>query len=66
MKPRRSIGMNVFGLPVLQLGDIVEIEYKVDSVNQVSLDGARFVVYQIDYSYNTDGPTMQVYVSEVA
>lgn len=66
MKPRRSIGLNVFGMPVLQLGDIVEIDYKVDNVNQVSLDGARFVVYQIDYSYNESGPNMQVFLSEVA
>ena len=66
MKPRRSIGLNVFGMPVLQLGDIIEIDYKVDNVNQVSLDGARFVVYQIEYSYSEGGPTMQVYVSEVA
>lgn len=66
MKPRRSIGLRVFAMPILQLGDIVEIDYKdADGVNQASLDGAKFVVYQIEYSKTSDGPEMTVFLSEV-
>lgn len=66
MKPRRSVGINVFAMPTLQLGDIIEIVYKDNNgVNQVADDSSRFVVYQIDYSKSTDGPEMQVFLSEV-
>jgi hypothetical protein len=65
MKPRRSIGLSVFGMPILQLGDIVKISYKSDDSNQVALENSRFVVYQIEYSNSIDGPDMQVYLSEV-
>jgi hypothetical protein len=67
MKPRKSIGLQVFGMPILQLGDIVEIDYKDnEGINQASLDGARFVVYQIEYAKTSDGPEMTVFLSEVA
>jgi hypothetical protein len=66
MKPRRSVGINVFAMPILQLGDIVEVSYKDnDNVNQISKDGTRFVVYQIDYSKTSSGPEMQIFLSEV-
>ena len=66
MTPRRSIGMKVFGLPVLQLGDIVTVDYtNNDGVNEVSDPDARFIVYSIDYSRNEEGPDMTVYLSEV-
>ena len=66
MKPRKSIGINVFGMPTLQLGDIVEVDYKNnDGVNEVGETGARYVIYSIDYSRKPDGPDMTVYLSEV-
>ena len=65
MKPRKSLGLDIFSIPTLQLGDIVEVEYNVDNVQQVSFDNARFVVYQIDYSRDSEGPSMNVYLSEV-
>lgn len=65
MKPRKSVGLEVFSMPTLQLGDIVEVDYTADDVNQISLENSRFVVYQIDYSRDVSGPTMQVYLSEV-
>lgn len=66
MKPRKSVGMKVFGMSTIQLGDIVEIVYK-DKMNtdQISLDGSRFIVYNIEYSGTQQGPEMTVYVSEV-
>jgi hypothetical protein len=66
MKPRRSIGLKVFAMPILQLGDIVEIDYKdSEGINQASMDGSKFVVYQIEYSKTIDGPEMTVFLSEV-
>jgi hypothetical protein len=66
MKPRRSVGLNVFAMPILQLGDIVEIVYKDESgISQVADDNSRFVVYQIEYSRSPEGPDMNVFLSEV-
>lgn len=66
MKPRKSIGVNVFSMPTLQLGDIVNIEMKDEQgIDQVAPSTSRFVVYQIDYSKSNQGPEMSVYLSEV-
>lgn len=65
MKPRKSIGVKVFGMPTIQLGDIVTLDYVSDSISQVSAAGSRFVVYSIDYSRKDTGPEMTVYLSEV-
>ena len=64
MKPRTSIGLDVFAIPILQLGDIVQVDYSANDVNQVS-PSSRFVVYQIDYSRQNAGVSMSVYLSEV-
>jgi hypothetical protein len=66
MKPRRSIGIKVFGMPTLQLGDIVSVDYtNVEGVNEVADPDSRFVVYSIEYNRNDVGPDMTVYLSEV-
>jgi hypothetical protein len=66
MKPRRSVGINLFGMPILQLGDIVKINYKDnDGVDLAASPESRFVVYQIDYSGTPEGPEMSVFLSEV-
>jgi hypothetical protein len=64
MKPRTSLGMDIFAMPILQLGDIVQVDYVSDEVAQVS-PSSRFVVYQIDYSRQGTGVSMSVYLSEV-
>ena len=64
MKPRASIGIDVFATPILQLGDIVQVDYSANDVNQVS-PSSRFVIYQIDYSRQNAGVSMSVYLSEV-
>lgn len=65
-KKRRSVGVSVFGLPILQLGDIVKIDYKdSNGVSEVADENSRFVVYSIEYSRDSNGPSMQVYLSEV-
>jgi len=66
MKPRKSIGVKLFSTPIVQLGDIVNIEYKdSDDKNIVASDNSRFVVYNIDYQKDSSGPSMTLYMSEV-
>ncbi len=66
-KPRKSVGVRVFNLPILQLGDIVNINYKnSDGVDEVTPLSTRFLVYNIDYGKTADGSDMTVYLSEVS
>ena len=66
MKPRKSIGIQAFGTPTLQLGDIVKIDYKdSEGNNEVCDNDSRFVVYNIEYSRQSDGPETKIYLSEV-
>jgi hypothetical protein len=66
MKERKSVGIKVFAMPIIQLGDIVSIDYTSnDSIEQISLSDNRFVVYNIEYSRDDSGPSMSVYLSEV-
>lgn len=65
MKPRKSVGVKLFAMPTIQLGDIVSLDYVSDNVEQFSADGKRFVVYSIEYKRSSDGPEMTVYLSEV-
>jgi hypothetical protein len=66
MVPKKSVGMNIFSIPTLQLGDIVTIDYKDSSgLELVSKDSSRFVVYNIEYQRSENGPTMTIYLSEV-
>jgi hypothetical protein len=66
MNPKKSIGINLFSIPTLQLGDIVTVDYKDSSgLDLISSDTTRFVVYNIEYSRGRNGPNMTVYLSEV-
>jgi hypothetical protein len=66
MIPKKSIGVNIFSIPTLQLGDIVTIDYKDSSgLNLVAPSSSRFVVYNMEYSRSLEGPSMTVYLSEV-
>lgn len=66
MKPRKSVGISLFNMPTLQLGDIVNIKYKDKTgVDLVAPEETRFVVYNIEHSRSSDGPDMTVYLSEV-
>ena len=66
MKPRKSLGVEIFAIPTLQLGDIVEVDYKDSSgISVATTDTSRFVVYNIEYGKTEAGPTMTVYLSEV-
>lgn len=63
MRPKKSVGVTIFANPMIQLGDIVTIDYNIDNVLQSS--NARFVVYNISYSRSSNGPEMKLYLSEV-
>ena len=65
--PRKSVGVKIFSNPMIQLGDIVTINYQTpdDSTNVLSNTSDRFVVYYVDYDRDNQGPTMTLYLSEV-
>jgi hypothetical protein len=66
MVPKQSIGINLFSIPTIQLGDIVTVNYKdSNGLDLVTSDSSRFVVYNIEYTRNNSGPSMTVYLSEV-
>jgi len=66
MIPKKSIGINLFSIPTLQLGDIVTVDYKDSSgLDLVTSDLSRFVIYNIEYARSISGPSMTVYLSEV-
>jgi hypothetical protein len=66
MKPSKSVGVKLFANPMLQLGDIVQIDYKNENgINEISEYDDRFVVYHIEYQRDAAGPSMDVFLSEV-
>ena len=66
MVPRKSIGVNMYAIPTLQLGDIVTLDYQnSDGLDLVAKPSERFVVYNIEYSRGQNGPSMTAYLSEV-
>jgi len=65
MKDRLSIGMRIFANPMIQLGDIAEIDYIANEIDITGGNSKRFVVYNIEYSRSLEGPEMTLYLSEV-
>jgi hypothetical protein len=66
MTPKKAVGLNIFATPIIQLGDLVTIDYKNnDNVDMVALSSTKFLVYNIEYSRSADGPDMTIYLSEV-
>ena len=66
MKPRVSLGIKIFPNSTIQLGDIVQVDYKdVNDTDLVVDFDKRFVVYNIEYTRTPGGPDMTVYLSEV-
>ena len=70
-KPRQLLGMQVFGMPHMELGDIYTVDYKVLPTDiDVTMDAVtdptkRFVTYQIDYQKSVGGVTTTAYLVEV-
>jgi hypothetical protein len=65
LKPKKNVGLDIFSIPTLQLGDIVNLSYKENGIDAITSDKTNFVVYNINYKKSIDGPTMTVYLSEV-
>jgi len=65
MRPKKMVGANIFSLPILQLGDLVNLDYVKDNVDIVSSPDTQFVIYSIEYSRRGSGPEMTVYLAEV-
>jgi len=65
MKPRKSVGVKIFANPMIQLGDIINLDYIDNLIEMVSPKSSRFVVYNIEYSKDQSGPSMTVFLSEV-
>jgi hypothetical protein len=64
-KPRKSLGVKIFSIPTIQLGDIVSLDYKENGIDIAADSSNRFVVYNIDFSRTPNGPEMQLFLSEV-
>lgn len=64
MRPRKSVGLDVFAASHIQLGDLVTINALDDSDQQL-ISTNNFVVYSIDYSNSGSGPETTIYLSEV-
>ena len=64
-KPRKSLGVKIFSIPTIQLGDIVSLDYKENGIDIAANSSNRFVVYNIDFSRTSNGPEMQLFLSEV-
>lgn len=64
-KPRKSVGVKIFAIPTIQLGDIVSLDYQENGISMASNASSRFVVYNIEFARNQNGPDMTVYLSEV-
>jgi hypothetical protein len=66
MKPRVSLGIKVFPNSMIQLGDLVQVDYQdIDGNDLIVSSDKRFVVYNIEYTRTPAGPDMTVYLSEV-
>jgi hypothetical protein len=66
IRPRKSVGINLFSMPILQVGDLVSISYKnSEGIDLVSSEKTKYVIYNINYSRSISGPDMTVYLSEV-
>jgi hypothetical protein len=64
--PRKTIGVNTFATPTLQLGDIVTMNYKnSDGLYVVADTNERYVVYNIENQKGSTGTQMTVHLAEV-
>ena len=64
-KPRKAVGVEVFGMPIIQLGDLVNFSYDTQQILPNSITGSNFVVYAIEHQTSQQGPSTMLYLSEV-
>jgi hypothetical protein len=64
--PKIVVGINTFATFNIQLGDILQINYKNnDGLDIISEEDKRFVVYNIEYSKSLGSEDMTMYLAEV-
>lgn len=64
-KPRKAVGVSVFGLPIIQLGDIVGFYYDNTKTLPNTVTNNNFVVYASEYRRDSSGVGNMLYLSEV-
>jgi len=65
MRPRKNISLEVFGVPHLQLGDVVTIDYSMPGGDKFLNNTKQFVVSEMSYSRSENGPSQIIRVVEV-
>jgi len=66
--PKKVVGLNLFGTNNMQIGDIVNIDYKDQQglgIDIISPQDKRFVVYNIEYKKSFQGIETTAYLVEV-
>jgi hypothetical protein len=65
-EPKILVGIDLFATFNLQLGDIVNINYKNNlGVDVISSPEKRYVIYHIDYSHGPEGSSIITFLAEV-
>jgi hypothetical protein len=64
-KPRKAVAVQVFGMPIIQLGDLVKFSYDVNEILPNAATASNFVVYAIEQDTGETGPSTILYLSEV-
>ena len=64
--PRKAVGVQVFGMPIIQLGDLVKFSYDTNLILPNTVTENNFVVYGIEQDVSETGPSTTLYLSEVA
>ena len=65
LRPRKELVVSVFGMPQIQLGDIVSINYDLPEGVKFVDTSKQFVVSTIDYSRNLDDTSTILTLSEI-
>jgi hypothetical protein len=65
-KPKTLVGLNTFATQNLQLGDIVQINYKNnEGIDVISDENKRFVIYNMEYSKSAEEENSTMFLVEV-
>jgi hypothetical protein len=65
-KPRKAVAVETFGMPIIQLGDLVKFSYDTGKTLPNAVTGNNFVVYAIEHQTAETGPSTIIYLSEVS
>jgi len=64
--PRKAVAVQTFGMPIIQLGDLVKFSYDTNLILPNTVTDNNFVVYGIEQDVSEAGPSTTIYLSEVA